>query len=143
MKVTLTRGFLGNDRTACQIMRMELDGNAPPTPYAISNALRELSDELDENETAWGDTANAVVLMFDTEKATAWAAAMAVGVIGENRKYPRTAVFMPTPDGDGSVICVAKGDMEHYLPDYLDTERTFPVVDTEEPAGGLSAAAPL
>ena len=101
----------------------------------MRKALRELADELAENQTAWGDTANAVVLMFATGKATAWATAMAVAVIGEDMEYPRTAVFMPTPNGDGSVICVAKGDMEHYLPDYLDTERTFPIVGTEEPAG--------
>ena len=40
MKITLTRGFLGDDRKACQIMRMKLDGTTPATPYTMSLVSR-------------------------------------------------------------------------------------------------------
>ena len=134
MKLTLTDGLLGNDRGTCHILHTRLETGERAEPYLLQQALRELNDELGENGTKLGNTANAVVLQLEGMEQTPWAMAMATALVAADHEYPQTAVFMRAPDTKGEVMCVARGDMEHYAPDYLNTMRTFPLVDTKKTA---------
>ena len=130
MKLTVTEGLLGFDGTACHILHTKLETGGQVEPYLLQQALRQLNDELAENETALGDEANAVVLKLEGMEETPWAMAMATALVLADHEYPQTAVFMTAPGADGEVMCVARGDMEHYAPDYLNPMRTFPLTDT-------------
>ena len=65
MKLTLTDGLLGDDRGACHILHAKVDTNEQVEPYLLQQALRQLNEELGENETKLGNTANAVVLQLE------------------------------------------------------------------------------
>ena len=82
------------------------------------------------------------MLQLEGMEQTPWAMAMATALVTADHEYPQTAVLVTAPGTNGEVMCVARGDMEHYAPDYMNTTRTFPLVDTGKTtptAAGLKA----
>ena len=138
MKLTATIGTLGEDQEPCHILHASVEKDERVEPYVLQQALRQLCDEFAENETKLGASANAVVLELGSLHETGWAVGMATGAIGAGLEYPRVAVFVTAPGEPGHVFCIAQGDMEHYAPGYLNTTRTFPLVDSGGTAGPAS-----
>ena len=134
MKLTLTNGVLGEDRTTCHVLQANVEKDEHIEPYVLQQSLRQLSEELAEKQTRLGADANAVVLRLGELDETPWAVGMATAEMSADLEYPRVAVFVTAPNEQNRVICIAQGDMEQYAPSYLNTTRTFPLVESGKTA---------